>query len=289
MGRKSEPIRVEFRTASKPIEETPKASALILKTLIEQLGLLQLANELELEKHHGVVIEDLILILLLYNAYGVDSIAKLEKEAKKDRALAEVIDDLGQINNKVLLYFQGRNEPQKFQELLEGFVARTPRDKRFGSRREGVLAVDDTGLVKTGKKMEKIEVIFDHAERRYVLGYVIVVVAYADAKKAYPVNFEFRLRSEEERQQAELEQQRQEAGIDLRSKGSLLCKIQLEEEAGAKPEWTEVTGVNLEGETLSKLEEKEIGWIGLPNGKTPPPCSMGRVTVGSLTRSKRRR
>jgi len=42
----------------------------------------------------------------------------------------------------------------------------------FKSAKNGILIVDDSPLIKPGKKMENIEIIFDHVEKRYVLGYV---------------------------------------------------------------------------------------------------------------------
>ena len=138
---------------------------------------------------------------------------------------------------------------------------------RFKSKKEGILAVDDSTLVKTGKKMENIEVVFEHGMKQYLLGYVIVVVSYADSEKAYPLNFEFRLRSEDERRQAEIKSKKKKAKIDLRKKGSLLEMVELEEQSGHKPELVEVKGVNIESSTLKQIDEKEIPWIVIPNVK----------------------
>lgn len=260
-------ICIDFRVAGKPIEETPKGVAILIKRMIEQLGLVEIAKDLEMDKHHGVVIDEIILILLLYSAYGAKSITQLEEKAKKDKALAEVIEDIRKINNKMLLYFQGRNETSKFEELLDRVIKSTQKGGRFRSKKEGILAVDDSTLAKTGKKMENIEVVFEHGTKQYMLGYVIVVVSYADSEKAYPVSFEFRLTSEDERRQAEIDSKKKKAKIDLRKKGSLLEMVELQEQNGHKPELVEVRGVNIESNTLQQLDEKEIDWIVIPNGK----------------------
>jgi len=130
--------------------------------MIEQLGLVEIAKELKMDKHHGVVIDEIILILLLYSAYGAKSITQLEEKARKDKALSEVIEDIRKINNKMLLYFQGRNEIPKFEELLDKVIKSMQEGGRFKSKKEGILAVDDSTLAKTGKKMENIEVVFEH-------------------------------------------------------------------------------------------------------------------------------
>jgi len=264
-----EKIVIDFRASDKPIEESPKGEAILIKQMIEHLGLVEMARDLDMEKHHGVVIEEIILILLLYAAYGSKSITQLEEKAKNDKSLARVIKDIEKINKKMLLYFQGRNEISKFEELLDKLIKSTQKGCRFRSKKEGILAVDDSTLVKTGKKMEKIEVVFEHGTKQYVLGYVIVVVSYADSEKFYPVNFEFRLISEDERRQADIDSQKKKAKIDLRKKGSLLEMVELQEQNGQKPELLEVRGVNIESNTLRQIDKKEIDWIVITNGKIP--------------------
>jgi hypothetical protein len=58
-------IDIHFRVAGQSIDETPKGMAILIKQMIEQLGLGEIAKDLEMDKHHGVVIDEIILILLL--------------------------------------------------------------------------------------------------------------------------------------------------------------------------------------------------------------------------------
>ena len=228
-------VRIQFCEAAEPIEETPRGSAILLKGIMESMGLPEIAKDLGMEKHHGMPMEETVLVLLLYASYGVRSMAKLAEKEKQDMALAAVIEDIEKVNHKVLLYFEGGNEIETFETLLDRVMASGQDDGRFRSEPKGILAIDDTGIPKSGKKMEHISIIFDHATRQYVLGYVVVVVSYADRQKAYPVSFEFRLLSKEEREEAEREREEKKAGIDLRQKGSLLQKVELEEEKGLGP------------------------------------------------------
>jgi len=262
-------IQIKFCVAGKPIEETPRGSAILINQIIQQLGLVEIAKELKMEKHHGVSIEEIILILLLYSFYGVNSIIQLQEKARKDKSLAKIIEDVKKINNKVLHYFQNKNKPATFEKLLDKVMKATQKDSRFRSKKEGIVAVDDTGLAKEGKKMEHIEIVFDHATRRYTLGYVIVAISYADNKKAYPVNFQFRLLSEEERRQGKINTKKKKEKIDLRKKGSLLKMIHLQEQNGHGPELVEVSGVNFDSNILRELDEKVIHWIGIPGRRTP--------------------
>jgi len=86
--------RIEFHTATRSIEPTPTAAALTLKLLIARLELVPLWRDLEMDKHHGLPAADILLILLLYAGYNVNSIEQLQKQAKQDKALAAVITEV---------------------------------------------------------------------------------------------------------------------------------------------------------------------------------------------------
>ena len=103
------PPKITFRVSGNEIPESPKLSAIALQEMSRQLALEEIASELEMEKHHGVSVHDIIFVLLLYSSYGVTSIAGLASKAKKDQALASVIEDVKKIHNKVILYFQHNN------------------------------------------------------------------------------------------------------------------------------------------------------------------------------------
>ena len=97
--------RIEFHEASKPIGQTPTSAAITAKLLMERFGIADIWRDLNMDKHHGVPAEHIILILLLYSSYNVDSIERLQKKAQNDKALAAVIDSVNLINNKLILYF----------------------------------------------------------------------------------------------------------------------------------------------------------------------------------------
>lgn len=265
---------IRFVVDAAEVTPTPQASAVIVQRLFQQLGLDCLLAELGLEKQHGVSAEDVALVLLLFSSYGVDSVAKLEAKAQEDTALAEILRDVKAITEKVILYFE-KHAPQQWEQLLDASTQRMQQEPRFVSQATGILALDDSPLPKTGKKMENISVIYDHTQDRYVLGYVLVSTFYADEKKGYPVNFQFRLVSEEERQELEQQRLRKAAEIDLRCKGSLAQWVELLEREGHKPEWVEVSGTNLESDTLKALDEREMGWLALPNSRTPLLNGLG--------------
>jgi len=184
--------KIRFVVDVAEVTPTPQASALIVQRLLEQLGFGSLLSELGLDKNHGVAEEEIALVLLLYSSYGVDSVAKLQEKARQDKALAQILPAVEAINEKVILYFEDK-PPEQWEGLLDACTRRMQQEPRFTSRPDGVLALDDSPLPKTGKQMEEISVIYDHTTGQYTLGYVLVSTFYADEKKGYPVNFQFRL------------------------------------------------------------------------------------------------
>ncbi len=282
--------RIEFRTSETEIEETPKLSAIALQQIADSIGLGEIASELEMEKHHGVCIEDIMLVVLLYSSYHVGSIDELAKKAESDKSLKSVIEDVEQINNKVILYFQNINEAETNERLLDRIISNIQGGGRFKSTKEGIIIFDDSPLIKTGKKMEQIEIIFDHVEKRYVLGYVLVATSYADKMKSYCINFEFRFSSEEDRKKAEQQRLKKKEEIDLRKKGSLIDWVDIQRKNGIEIPMVKVSGVNLNGGTLEALDEKSIGWLGLPSAKTAIfDLESNRLNFDALKRETLRR
>jgi len=51
------------------------------------------------------------------------------------------------------------------------------------------LVLDDSGLVKTGRYIEKISRIFDHVSKRYILGYKLLTMGYWDGVSFIPLDF----------------------------------------------------------------------------------------------------
>jgi DNA-directed RNA polymerase subunit M/transcription elongation factor TFIIS len=75
------------------------------------------------------------------------------------------------------------------------FLSETGRDEAKnlaageGKKKYRCLIFDDTLLEKTGKKIEKIGFVFDHVEKRMVLGFKLLVGLYYDGVSAIPLDF----------------------------------------------------------------------------------------------------
>ena len=261
--------RIEFHEASEPIEQTPTSAPITMRLLMQRFAIADIWRECNMDKHHGVPAEDIILILLLYSSYNVNSVEKLQKKAKTDKALAAVINSIDLINNKLILYFQKINAPDCLEKFLDQAIKTMQKHKRFASKKDGIIAVDDSTYEKTGKKMEHIGIVFDHVDKRYILGYVIVSTAYADNKKSYPINFQFRLSTNEDQQDQKIKAIKKKNDIDLRKKGALLQFIAHCAQNDVLPNFIDVIGHHLEPETLNAINTNNIPWIGIPNARTP--------------------
>jgi len=240
---------------------TPRGSALIVADLIERLGLASLANDLEMGKHHGLGMEHILLVFLLFAAYGATSVSDLHEKAKEDTALAELMNGVGEIEEHVLRYFRGRHDVPTLESLLGQFVREAQGTSRFESRKDGILALDDSTIEKFGKTMENIAVVFEHCEKRFCLGYVVVSTCYCDSDKLYPVNFKFRVQTEEEKRRAEEAKLKKEAGVDFRTRGALTDWLQALEREGRLPSIYCLTGKLVTVDNLKVLDTQKLPWV----------------------------
>ena len=259
--------RITFVLSKDEVAETPRASALIIASLAEKFGLTTIATELLGEKHHGLAMEHIIVIFLLYASYGATSVKELKEKAQQDRALARLLEDaqIQSIEDHVLRYFRKRHDLEEHEDLLERFVTHVQDIPRFESRPDGVIALDDSTLVKTGKHMEHIAVVFEHCEKRFCMGYVVVSTCYSDPTKIYPINFEFRIQTEEEQRRTEEGKLKKGAGIDFRRKGALPEWLQVLEKENRLPSTFSLVGNLVNVENFKFLDGRKMPWVGAAN------------------------
>ena len=250
-----------FVASEEEAAATPQSSALVLSALSKQLGLTEIAEELGMDKHHGVGMDHVILVFLLFATYGATSVRDLERKAKEDTALAAVMDGIGQITQRVLRYFEERHDQNTLASLLDRFLCRAQKHKGFESREDGILALDDTTIQKFGKEMENIAVVYDHCEKRYYLGFVLVSTCYCDAKKSYPVNFEFRVQTAEERRRASEARLKKKAGVDFRRKGAVKKWLQALRDENQMPSTLSMVGSQVSGKNFKQADAFEVPWV----------------------------
>jgi len=277
---------ITFVASEDEAKATPRGSALIVASMVERLGITTLAGELDMGKHHGLGIEHMLLIFLLFSAYGATSVTDLRKKAEEDTALAEIMAGVGEIEEHVLRYYRGRHDVMTLESLLGQFIGSVQHTSRFESRKDGVLALDDSTIEKFGKNMEHIAVVYEHCEKRYCLGYVVVSTCYCDADKLYPVNFQFRIQTEEERRRAEDAKLKKKAGVDFRTKGALVDWLQVLEDEGRLPSIYSLVGKLVTVENFQELDARSLPWVAAAHERLPlcwpqvPPRAQEALQVG---------
>ena len=213
--------------------------------------------------------EHVLLVFLLFATYGARSVRDLERKAQEDTALAAVMDGVGEITQRVLRYFEERHDENTLTGLLDRFICRAQKDQRFESREDGILALDDSTIEKFGKKMENIAVVYDHCEKRYYLGFVLVSTCYCDATKAYPVNFEFRVQTEEEKRRASEERSKKKAGIDFRKKGALGDWLQVMRDTNQMPSTLSLVKSTASREGFKQADAFNVPWVAAAHDRLP--------------------
>jgi len=202
-----------------------------------------------------------ILVFLLMASYGATSLNNLVERLRKDTSLAAIVAGVEHITNRVLGYYSQLHEIGTLEQLVDRFVRGLQDKGRFESSKEGVLALDDSTMRKFGKHMENISIVFDHCDNLYYLGYVMVSTCYADGDKVYPVNFEFRIQTEEEKRRAEDAKLKSEAEVDFRKKGALGDWIDVLTQKERLPGIMSLAGALSSVPNYKLADERGLAWV----------------------------
>lgn len=253
--------RIVFAVSKEDAKAAPRGASLIVATMVKQFGLTEIAEELDMGKHHGLSIEHVLLVFLLFSSYGATSVRDLQRKAQEDTSLAAILEGIGEIHEHVLRYFSKRHEETTLEQLLDRFVRESQRTGRFESREDGILAIDDSTIEKFGKHMDHIAVVYDHCDKRFHLGYVVVSTCYCDTTKGYPVNFEFRIQTEEEMRRAEESELKKKAGIDFRRKGALTEWLQELRKNDKLPETLSLVDGMVSVSNFKQADALKVPWV----------------------------
>ncbi len=135
-------------------------------------------------KTKGIAISSLLNILVMLPFLGVISVNAFIKsglmpseiDCKKD-AFYDVLNQEF-INWRKLLLLHAK----RFRYLIK---------KRPNLQKDGPTAMifDDSDYGKTGKKIEKVSMVYDHCKNMYILGYKILVCGFWDGGSFIPIDF----------------------------------------------------------------------------------------------------
>lgn len=214
-----------------------------------------------MDKDGGVEVEHVVLVFLLMATYGATSVRDLVKHVQEDTALAEIAGGIVQITERVLQYYDKMHEVGTLERLVDEFVRGIQKTDRFESTKDGVIALDDSTMRKFGESMEHIAVVYDHCDNVYYLGYVLVSTCYCDSKKAYPINFEFRIQTEEEKRRAAEAKLKKEAELDFRKKGSFEAWLDVLAGNNSLPPVMSLVGNHASVENFKAADARNVPWV----------------------------
>lgn len=249
------------RTAKK-IRPTPQAGSYLVRQFWDYLGLTAALDGLGIHKFKGLAASTLLLVALLFGVLSARSVSDLADKAGSDPVLLECCAvDL--LERKQLYRFLGKLTKAQYQAWLVHILKRLQADPRTASGPDGVVAGDETTVLKSGKKMPGISWVFKSSEQRFGLGYEIVSTCYADADKSYGLFCDFRLpTAAQQRAQAQARQQKK-LGLDQRKAADVIRWLEQQVSEGEIPEWVVLAGPHLSQTLTVACERLALPWLGL--------------------------
>jgi hypothetical protein len=249
------------RTAKK-VRPTPQAGSYLVRQFWEQLGLTAALERLGLRKFKGLAASTLLLVCLLFGVLGAQSVSDLTDKARNDPVLLECCA-AELLERKQIYRFLGKMTQEQYQAWLVHILGRLQADPRTASRPDGVMAGDETTILKSGKKMPGISWVFKSSEQRFGLGYELVSTCYADRDKFYSLFCGFRLPSAAQLRAQVQARKKKKLGLDQRKPADVVRWLEQQVSAGEPPELVVLSGPHL-GQTLTAACERlTLPWLGL--------------------------
>ncbi len=240
----------------------PQGRAYLMRCFWDHFGLSALLSQAGVHKFKGLAASTLLFIALLFGVMNVTSISALAVEAGRDQVLTEACA-MEWLERKSLYRFLAKMTEAEYREWHKGILRALQQPAGTASRSDGVVAGDDTTVLRFGPHMPGIALVYHHGLGIIELGYSIVSTLYADPDKFYPLLFQFRLQSEAEKKEAEERRKRRKLGIDRRSPGDVARWMAAQTEEGSKPDLAFFRGTCLCGKLVQKADELTIPWMGL--------------------------
>lgn len=155
-----------------------------LATVLSAFKTAELLGRLDKLKSKGFRMSSLLSSMLLMPFIGHASIYSMlkfgfmpkEAKAKKDAYYAAINSE--DINWRWILL----QVAKRFKKLVSGDVPEAGKSPT-------AIVLDDTQLPKTGRKIEKISMTYDHVSKRFVLGFRLLVCCYWDGASLLPLDF----------------------------------------------------------------------------------------------------
>jgi len=264
------------RTAKK-IRPTPQAGSYLVRRFWDYLGLTEALEGLGIHKFKGLAASTLLLVALLFGVLGAGSVSDLADKAGHDPVLLECCA-VEMLERKQLYRFLGKMTKSQYQAWLVHILRRLQADPRTASRPDGVVAGDETTVLKSGKKMPGISWVFKSSEQRFGLGYEIVSTCYADTSKFYGLFCDFRLPTAAQQQAQAQARQQKKLGLDRRKPADVMRWLEQQVADGEAPELVALAGPHLSQTLTAACERLTLPWLGLSDRRRVYCLDQGQAT-----------
>ena len=279
------------RTDKSPLP-TPQARGYLISQFWQEFGLSAFLTSLGIRKFKGLAASTLLFIALLFGVMDAHSISDLTDKVRADPVLIELCA-ADMVERKQLYRFLGKLTKEQYQALMTHVLGQLQAHPRTASRPDGVVAGDETTILKWARKMPGISWVFKASEQRVGLGYEIVSTCYADRDKFYSLFCDFRLPTPEEMKEREQAHKRKELGLDQRKAGDVARWLEHQVAEGDVPELVVLAGNHLGRPLVGKCEALRLPWIGISTRRRVYILGTGRrarrVKAGTLLEGDYRR
>jgi hypothetical protein len=170
----------------------------------------------------------------------------------------------GRVVDKQQLYrARKRLSVAEYDGWLGHLLGELQQDPRTASRPDGVVIGADTVMLKTGRHMPDITIVYRSGEDRYGWGYALPTVHYADADKDYPVLGKLHRRSAEQQQERADRNLRHKKGWDRRRPADEQSWLSELVAADRRPDVVILRGTRLVPGLTRHCEQLQLPWVGV--------------------------
>lgn len=241
---------------------TPQARGYLVSQFWEEFGLSAFLTGLGIRKFKGLAASTLLFIALLFGVMNAHSISDLTDKVRADPVLIELCA-ADMIERKQLYRFLGKLTKAQYQALMAHVLKQLQTDPRTASRPDGIMAGDETTILKWAQKMPGLSWVYKASEQRVGLGYEVVSTCYADGDKYYPLLCDFRLPTPEEQKEREQARQRKELGLDQRKIADVVRWLEHQVAEGDTPALVVLAGNHLGRTLVGECDTLHLPWIGV--------------------------
>jgi hypothetical protein len=263
-------------TAAAAPKPAPQATAHLLAGFWDRFGFSAVLEGFGQLKHKGLALATLFLILLAFGLVNATSDSDLCAKVRAEPLFGELC--AAELLDKQQLYrARKRLSGAEYDAWLGHMLGELQKDPRTASRPDGVLIGDDTVMLKTGRHMPDITVVYKSGEARYGWGYALPTVHYADADKDYPVGAKLHKRSAAQQQERADRQLRRKNGWDRRRPADEQAWLSELVAADRRPEVVILRGSRLVPGMTRHCETLQVPWVGVSPTNRQYSDAQGRA------------